>query len=140
MQDSTVADNPPLLQRADEDVLAQMISTALKENTPKPVIGPAISEKLGSLVEVYVLRPDFTKVIKMAENYPRPQNVPSLTTPDLPRDMNKTIDQKVIKDDRRLKNDQTCTSASITSLGKALDITLETKHLDLLWRSFCSKT
>lgn len=102
----------------------------VKENAPKPLVGAALSENLGALMEVYVGKPDFTKVIKLTELYPRPQNVPSLVTPDLPQDMDKTIDNKVIKEDKKLKHDQMCTAASLTSLGKVLDIILQVKHLD----------
>lgn len=121
---------PPILQRADIDPLIQRINTAVKENEPKPSVGPPISENLGSLMEVYVSKPDFSKVIKMTENYPRPQNVPSLVTPELPQDMEKTVDPKVVKEDKKLKHDQMCTGATLTSIGKALDIVLEVKHLD----------
>lgn len=99
LQDNSV---PPQLDRADVDPLVQRINTAVKENAPKPLVGPALSEKLGSLMEVYVSKPEFSKIIKITEEYPRPQNVPSLVTPDLPQDMDKTIDNRVIKEDKRL--------------------------------------
>lgn len=55
--------------------------------------------------------------MKLTEKYPRPENVPRLSTPDVPQDVDKTIDPKVIKDDKRLRNDQICTSASLSCLG-----------------------
>lgn len=130
MNDPGFPGNPPDLQRSDLDSLSQRIETAVKETTPKPTVGPPLSQKLGSLMEVYVGKPEFGKVIKMTETYPRPQNVPSLVTPDLPQDMDKTIDLKVIKEDKRWRNDQLCTGASITSMGKVMDIVLQVKHLD----------
>lgn len=125
-----VGDNPPHLQRADIDPLSQRITSAVKENMPKPKIGPNVSDELGSLMEVYVAKPDFAKVIKMTENYPRPQNVPSISTPELPQDIDKTVDYKIIKEDKRLKNDQICTGATLTALGRVMDVVLQTKHLD----------
>lgn len=104
------------------DPLEQRIENAVQENTPKPVVGPAVSTKLGTLMDLYVSKPDFAKVIKMSEKYPRPENVPSLVTPDIPQEVDKTLDNKVIKEDKRMRNDQICTSAALSCLGGVLDI------------------
>lgn len=121
-KDSSIASAPPSLDRSDTDQLEQRIDHAVKECTPKPVVGPAVSSKVGTLMKLYVNKPEFLKCMKISEKYPRPKNVPSLQTPDVPHDVDKTMDQKVIKDDKRLRNDQICTAASIASLGGVLDI------------------
>lgn len=118
---------PPELQRSDVDPLEERINSAVKECAPKPVMGPPISQKIGTLMDLYVSKPEFAKVMKLSEKYPRPENVPSLSMPDVPQDVDKTVDQKVIKEDKRLRHDQMCTSASLSCLGGVLDIIREEK-------------
>lgn len=104
------------------DTLEQRIENAVQESSPKPVVGPAVSAKLGTLMDLYVSKPEFVKVMKISEKYPRPENVPSLVTPDVTQEVDKTLDNKVTKEDKRLRNDQICTSAALSCLGGVLDI------------------
>lgn len=71
---------------------------------------------------------EFTKVIKVCDKYPRPGNVPELVTPELTQDVDKSIDQKVVKEDKRLKINQMCTTSASAALGKALDMVLVAKE------------
>lgn len=38
-------------------------------------------------------------------------------TPDVTQDVDKTVDNKAVKEDKRLHNDQLCTAATLASLG-----------------------
>lgn len=91
-------------------------------------IGLDLSERIYSLVRALVRKSDFPKVMKVCDKYPRPGNVPELVTPELPQDVDKTIDQKVVKEDKRLKLDQMCATAATTALGKGLDLVLIAKE------------
>lgn len=116
---SRSASHPP---SSEGDELDKKIEQAVNECAPKPKVGPRISEKVGTLMELYVAKPEFQKVIKLTDKYPRPENVPSLLTPDVTQDVDKTVDHKAIKEDKRLRNDQLCTAATLSSLGGVLDI------------------
>lgn len=124
------ASEPPQLEKGDTDPLEQRIFHAVKECAPKPVVGPAVSANVGTLMDWYVSKPEFPKVMKLTEKYPRPENVPSLVTPEVPQDVDKTIDYRVVKEDKKMRNDQLCTAASLASLGAVLDIIREVKDKD----------
>lgn len=124
---STTSD-PPILPRVDQDDLEQRISSTIADSQPKPSQGPDLSDRISSLVRALVGKSDFAKVVKVCDKYPRSGNVPELVTPELTQDVDKTIDSKVIKDDKRLKLDQSCTTAATAALGKALDMVLLAKE------------
>lgn len=119
---------PPSLPRVDEDPLEQRISSTIAENVPKPTEGPHLTARVGSLMSALVAKPEYARNMKICEKYPRPGNVPELVTPELTQDVDKTIDQKVIKEDRRLKSCQMCSTASTSALGRALDLVLVAKQ------------
>lgn len=125
--EDTFTSGPTGLDKTDSDPLEERINVAVKECAPKPIMGPPISAKLGTLMDLYVSKPEFLKVIKISEKYPRPENVQNLTSPDVPQDVDKTIDSKIIREDKRLRINQNCTAASLASLGGALDIIREEK-------------
>lgn len=129
---STTSD-PPVLHRQDQDCLEQRIMSTIADSQPKPSQGPDLSDNVSSLVRALVGKADFTKVMKVCDKYPRPGNVPELVTPELTRDVDKTVDHKVIREDKRLKLDQMCATAATTALGKALDMVLVAKQKNPEW-------
>lgn len=87
-----------------------------------------MSTKVGTLMELYIAKPEFVKIMKISKKYSHSQNVPNLVTSDVPHDVDKTIDSKVIKETNRLRNDQICTAITLSSLGGVLDIIREVKN------------
>lgn len=77
---------------------------------------------------VLVGKSDFPKVIKVYDKYPLPGNVPELVSPELTKDVDKTIEPKVVKDDKRLKINQMCATAATSALGRALDMVFLAKE------------
>lgn len=119
---------PPVLMRQDQDELEKRILATIEESQPKPSQGPDLSDRISSLVRALVGKSEFAKVIKVCDKYPRPGNVPELVTPELTQDVDKTVDPKVLKEDKRLKMDQMCATAATAALGKALDMVLLAKE------------
>lgn len=110
------------------DPLEERISSTIADSQPKPIQGPDLTTRVSSLVRALVGKSDFPKVVKVCEKYPKPGNVPELVTPELTQDVDKTMDPKVVKDDKRLKINQTCATAATSALGKALDMVLVAKE------------
>lgn len=81
----------------DEDPIVQSLQAMADEVTPKPMVGKPRSDKLATVMEGLLTKPDFPKIMKVCEKYPRPENVPSLVIPDLPKDVDKTIDARAVK-------------------------------------------
>lgn len=119
---------PPILPRVDQDELEQRISSTIAESQPKPSQGPDLADRVSSLVRALVGKSDVGRVVKVCDKYPRPGNVPELSTPELTQEVDKTLDQKVVKEDKRLKLDQTCATAATAALGKALEMVLLAKE------------
>lgn len=119
---------PPVLTSQNSDPLEQRISSTIADSLPKPSQGPDLTDRVSSLVRALVGKSDFPKVLKVCEKYPRPGNVPELVTPELTQDVDKTIDAKVVKEDKRLKINQNCATSATAALGKALDMVLLAKQ------------
>lgn len=103
------------------DSFSARLKALREESIPKPLSGPPISEDLAPILNVFLAKSEFVKTMKVCEKYPRPANVDLLTIPELPKDAEKIIDQKAVKNDDRLKNDQKCSAALFCVLGKSLE-------------------
>lgn len=90
------------------DSLTARLNALRAEGLPKPVTGPAVSEDLAPILNVFLSKSEFVKTMKLCDKYPRPSNIDQLNIPELPKDASKIIDQKAVKNDDRFKNDQKC--------------------------------
>lgn len=107
------------------DLLTRRLQAMREEGAPKPVTGPPLSEELAPVVDVCIQKSDFAKAMKTCEKYPKPSNLIHLSIPELPKDSSQTVEQKLVKNDEKLQNDQKCTSAIIGIMGQALDVVLK---------------
>lgn len=103
------------------DPLTARLNALRAEGVPKPITGPAVSEDLCPILNMFLSKSEFAKTIKVCEKYPRPDNITHLTIPELPKDAEKIIDHKAVKNDDRFKNYQRCTVALFGLLSKSLD-------------------
>lgn len=126
--DGSTTSEPPNLLRQDLDPLEERISSTIADSQPRPIQGPDLTNRVSSLVRALVGKCEFPKVLKVCEKYPKPGNVPELVTPELTQDVDKTIDSKVVKEDKRLKINQMCATSATAALGKALDLVLVAKQ------------
>lgn len=115
------------VQQGEVDLLTARLNALRAEGLPKPITGPAISEDLAPVLNVFLAKSEFAKTMTVCDKYPRPVNLENLAIPGLPKDANKIIDQKAVKKDERLMNDQKCTVAMFGALGKSLDMVLSLK-------------
>lgn len=115
------------LDQGEVDILTARLNALRAEGLPKPITGPAISEELSPVLNLFLAKSEFAKTMKVCEKYPRPSNIENLAIPELPKDANKIIDQKSVKNDERMMNDQKCTSAMFAALGKSLDVVVTLK-------------
>lgn len=115
-------------KEVEGDILTRRLQALREESEPKPVTGPPLSDDLALVVDMCVRKSEFLKMMKTCEKYPKPSNLVNLSIPELPKDSNQTIEQKVVKNDEKLQNDQKLTSAMISVMGRALDVILKLKE------------
>lgn len=117
---SQIVDNQP-------DPLTARLNALRAEGLPKPDSGPPISEDLAPVLNGFLAKSEFVKTMKLCEKYPRPSNIDHLSILELPKDANKIIDHKAVKNDERFINDQKCTTALFGALSRSLDSVLKLK-------------
>lgn len=110
------------------DLLTARLDALRAEGVPRPKAGPPVADHLVPVLNLFLAKSDFNKTMKVCDKYPRPENISQLSIPELPKDAGKIMDQKTVKNDEKLQNDQKCTMALFSVLGKSLDTVFKLKE------------
>lgn len=87
------------------------------------IIGPmSTGPKVSALLDLLLSKPVYNKGIKsFFKEYPRPEKANCLLTPELASDADKTINNELVKEDRRMKSHHMCSTSALSCMEKMLD-------------------
>lgn len=94
----------------------------------KDSVGPAVETCIADLLRVFLKEPNVENVLKLVDDYPRPENAEWLQAPMMGKQVAASIPKRSNSYDKRLRQSQLCLGGSLAALSRVLqDIMLRGK-------------
>lgn len=98
------------------NIIESLVKERVGQEEAKDAVGPAVADCIAELLKVFLKEPNAEAVLKLLENYPRPENVEWLQAPTLGPQVAASIPKKSNSYDKRLKQTQSCLGGGIAAM------------------------